>query len=68
MNRLASEVTRLDEDMVELSVLMPGWQADELSAAAHDCGLTVGQMVRRLIRDFCMQQRQSASWHAPVAN
>jgi len=33
------------DDIVELSVLLPAWQA-----AAHRRGLTVGQMVRRLIQ------------------
>ncbi len=39
-------------DVVEISLLLPGWQVAALETAAHDRGLTAGQMVRRLIRDF----------------
>jgi hypothetical protein len=70
MNRLAREtvVMRANEEIVELSVLVPGWQAEELTAAAQGCGLTAGQMVRRLIRDFCSQQRDREPWQLPVAS
>lgn len=40
------------EDIVELSLLLPSWQAAELETAAQDRGLTTGQMVRQLIREF----------------
>jgi hypothetical protein len=41
-----------DEDMAELSLLLPGWQAAALERAARSSGLTTGQMLRRLVRDF----------------
>ncbi len=39
-------------EVVELSLLLPRWQAAELESAAQDRGLTTGQMVRQLIREF----------------
>jgi hypothetical protein len=42
-----------DGEVVELLLLLPEWQASALEAAARSHGLTVGQMVRRLVRDFC---------------
>lgn len=46
------EISRFDNEMVELSVLLPSWQADALESAAQHQGLTTAQMVRLLIRDF----------------
>lgn len=40
-------------DVAEISLLLPGWQLAALESAARERGLTSGQMVRRLIRDFC---------------
>jgi hypothetical protein len=39
-------------EMVELALLLPDRQLQELEAAAHDHGLTTGQMIRRLIAAF----------------
>jgi hypothetical protein len=41
-------------DVMEISVLLPGWQMAALEAAARDRGLTAGQIVRRIIRDYVM--------------
>lgn len=54
-SRKVGEIARLDGEMVELSVLLPSWQADALESAAQDHGLTTAQMVRFLIRDFFAQ-------------
>lgn len=62
------EVNRLDQEIVELAVLVPGWQAEELTAVAQHQGLTAGQMVRRLIRDFCIQQRDATTWQPSMTN
>jgi hypothetical protein len=64
------EVTRLDEEIVEISLLLPGWQADELASVAQDRGLTAGQLLRRVLRDFCRQQhrREPEPWTAPAAD
>ena len=46
------EVCPLDEETSELFFLLPAKQAEALECAARDQGLTVGQMVRRLVRNF----------------
>ena len=54
-NRLCSEDSYRgppDGDVVEVPLLLPGWQVSVLETAAHDRGLTAGQMVRSLLRDF----------------
>jgi hypothetical protein len=39
-------------EVVEISLLMPDWQVCALEAAAHRRGLTAGEMVRSLVREF----------------
>jgi hypothetical protein len=39
-------------DVVEVPVLLPSWQALALEDAAHDRGLTAGEMLRHLLSDF----------------
>jgi hypothetical protein len=39
-------------DVAEISLLVPGWQLAALEDAARARGLTSGQLVRRLLRDF----------------
>ena len=48
-----AEIARLDQGLVELSLLVPQWQIDALEAAARGRGLTAGQMLRRLIGGYC---------------
>jgi hypothetical protein len=43
------EFTALDNEVVELALLLPRWQAAALEQAAHERGLTAGQMLRKLI-------------------
>jgi hypothetical protein len=50
------EVRTLDDDMVELSVLLPRDQAVPLEREARRRGLTAGQMIRSLIRNFFLCQ------------
>ncbi len=38
-------------EMVEISLLLPGWQASALEDEAFRHGLSAAEMVRRLIRD-----------------
>lgn len=45
-------LTLLDGEIVELTLLLPGWQATALEATARSQGITTGQMVRRLIQEF----------------
>ena len=46
----------LDEEMVELSMLLPSSQAAPLEREAHRRGVTPGQLVRSIIRDFFLGQ------------
>ncbi len=39
-------------DVVEIPLLLPGWQVEALETAAHQRGQTAGAMVRDLLRDF----------------
>jgi hypothetical protein len=41
-----------DSEVVEISLLLPSWQALELERKAFQQGLTTGQMVRRLLGSF----------------
>jgi hypothetical protein len=43
---------RLDQEVVELPLLLPRWQAAALEAAARRRGMTTGQMLRRVIGDL----------------
>jgi hypothetical protein len=38
-----------DPEMVELPLLLPGWQVDALEQVAADAHLTIGQYLRRLV-------------------
>jgi hypothetical protein len=40
------------DDVVEIPLLLQGWQMTALETAAHERGLTAGEMVRDLLRDF----------------
>lgn len=42
------------DDVVELSVLLAGWQLSALERAAEDAGLTTAQMMRRLVHRFLL--------------
>ncbi len=44
-----TEFTAVDKEVVELALLLPRWQAVALENAAHQRGLTAGQMLRKLI-------------------
>jgi len=52
MDSSEPNLTLLDGEIVEFSVLLPGWQAVALEATARSQGITTGQMVRHLIQDF----------------
>jgi hypothetical protein len=40
------------EEVVEIQLLLSGWQATAVELAAHERGLTTGELVRSLIREF----------------
>jgi hypothetical protein len=56
-------MTMFAEDMVELSLLLPGWQAEALATEADQRGLTAGQMLRSLIREFCTSRSAGEFGH-----
>lgn len=43
---------RPEEEVVEVSFLLPGYYAAALESLAHSRGQTAGQVVRHLIRSF----------------
>ena len=45
----ANELTPLDSEVVQMALLLPRWQATVLENAAHERGLSAGQMLRKLI-------------------
>lgn len=47
-----STAMRPDQEVVELPLLLPRWQAEELEVAARERGMTTGQMLRRVIREL----------------
>jgi hypothetical protein len=53
---IAADVTRQDQEVVELPLLLPRWQAVELEAAARRRGMTTGQMLRRVIGEMLAAQ------------
>jgi hypothetical protein len=56
----ASSVTSqatMGSEVVEIPVLLPGWQAMALEDAAHLRGLTAGEMLRHLLSDFFTKPR-----------
>jgi hypothetical protein len=50
------DLRRLEEEVVELSLLLPGWQLGALEKTAQSQGLTTAQVVRRLIRDYLFEE------------
>jgi len=56
----SSDVARQDQEVVELPLLLPRWQALELEAVARQRGMTTGQMLRRVIRDALAEQPVAA--------
>lgn len=52
----AADFARQDQEVVELPLLLPRWQAVELEAVARQRGMTTGQMLRRVIRDVLAAQ------------
>ena len=52
-----------DREVTEVPLLLPTWQVAALATAAHDRGLTAGEMLRNLLRDFIdgLDARRSAS-------
>ena len=47
----APDLVRIDEEMCELALLIPGWQAEKLQQAACSQGISAGQYLRRLLNE-----------------
>lgn len=45
------------EEMVELDLCLPGWQVAALEEAAHQRGMTAGQLLRGVIQDYCTRTK-----------
>jgi hypothetical protein len=41
-----------EEDVTELPLYLPSWQATALERTAHSQGLTAGQLLRGIVQDF----------------
>jgi hypothetical protein len=53
-----AEPALFDGEMVELALLLPRPQAEALETAAQHQGVTTGQMLRHIIRDFCARKQR----------
>src|SRR5207248_11548896 len=58
---IAFDAARTDQEVVELPLLLPRWQAVELEAAARRRGMTTGQMIRRVIGEMLAAQPAPAT-------
>jgi hypothetical protein len=58
---LSPDRLRMDQEVIELPLLLPRWQALELEAAASRRGMTTGQMIRRVIGEMLAAQPGSAA-------
>jgi hypothetical protein len=61
---IESQTCWLDAEMAELSLLLPAGQAAQMERLAHSRNLTVGQLIRLLIRDYLADRAASG----PVSN
>jgi hypothetical protein len=56
VDAVSNSATRSDQEVVELALLLPLWQAMQLEAAASRRGMTTGQMLRRVIGELLASQ------------
>jgi hypothetical protein len=49
------DLGRLNDDVVELPLLLPGWQVSALAKVARSEGQSTGQLLRRLVREFVLE-------------
>jgi hypothetical protein len=47
-----------EDDVVEVPLLLPGWQVQALAEAAQARGQTAGEMLRQMLRSFLTQPDQ----------
>jgi hypothetical protein len=53
-----AEEVAVEDHVVEVPLLLPGWQVAALEAAARREGRTLAEMARLLIRDFLRRPRR----------
>ena len=63
----ACDLFPVDAQMVEVSLLLPTWQARELEKEAEDRGLTAGHMLRQAVRDFIARLQLDRASQEPWA-
>ncbi len=51
------------DEVLEIPLLMTGWQVTALATAAHRRGQTAGEMVRDLLREFLADYRPDGGVH-----
>ena len=56
---VASEFSWVDEEVVELSLLLPTKQAQALVKAAAGRGISAGQLVRQVTQEFLRRDQPS---------
>jgi|SRR6516225_1382574 hypothetical protein len=49
------DLGRLRDDVMELSLLLPGWQLAALEKTARRSGQSAGEIVRRLVQKFLLE-------------
>jgi hypothetical protein len=54
------ELDVLESDVIEIPLLLPGWQVSALETAAHARGVTAAEMVRHVLNDFLSSARCGA--------
>jgi hypothetical protein len=59
-DQLAGSLLKREQEMVELGLLLPGWQVEALERVADKEGLTIGQMLRRLVNKAITQSSERA--------
>jgi hypothetical protein len=52
-----------EPELIELSLLIPQWQVSALERTASKLGITAGQMLRRVLGEFCL-----ANTTKPIVN
>jgi hypothetical protein len=53
------DVAVLESDVIEIPLLLPGWQVSALETAAHARGLTAAEMVRHVLSEFLSNDRSN---------
>ena len=61
LESVSFDVARQDQEVVELPLLLPRWQAVQLEAVANRRGMTTGQMLRRVISEMLATQSGTRS-------